>query len=349
MIEKLMELSNAGGISGFEYSVTPLIEKMLSEYCEEVRKDALGNVIGYIKSEDENAPTVMIEAHTDGIGLMVKDIEDKGFITFVTIGGVDARILPACEVVVCGKEDLFGVIGAKAPHLMSEEDRNSAVKIEDMAIDVGLPCEEVRKIVTPGDMIYFKTEAVGLLDKKISGKYLDDRAGIIALIMSLKELKNKKFPFNLAVLCATQEEVGLRGAKTGTYNVDPICAIVVDVCHGTTPDSGNASTFKIGTGTVITCGPNINRKLFEIAKSVAEKENIKYSVEVEGGHTGTDSWVVQTTKDGVATLLLSIPLRYMHTTVETLDMRDVEETAKLISNVLLNIKPEEFSLCTLKN
>ena len=349
MIKKLMELSNAGGISGFEYVLTPVIEKLLKKYCDDVKKDISGNVIGYIWAEDMSAPTVMIEAHTDGIGLMVKDIDERGYITFVTIGGVDPRILPSCEVVVCGKEEIYGIIGAKAPHLMSPDDKNKGAKIEDMAVDVGLPYDKVKELVTPGDMIYFKTEAVKLLDKKMSGKYLDDRAGVIALLMCLEELKGKKLPFNLAILCSTQEEVGLRGALTGSYNIDPICAIVVDVCHGTTPDSANATTFKLGTGAVITCGPNIDRRMFELAKRTADENKIKYSVEVEGGHSGTDAWVVQTTRMGVATLLLSIPLRYMHTTVETLSIKDIEATAKLIANTLLNIDTKEFSLCTLKN
>ncbi len=349
MIKELINLSDKGGISGYEYTVTPEIEKLLAKYCDEVKTDISGNVIGYIKSEKTDAPTVMIEAHTDGIGLMVKDITDDGFITFVAIGGVDPRILPSCEVIVCGKSELYGVIGAKAPHLMTDDDKDKAPGIEDMTIDVGLDAKKVKKLVTPGDMIYFKTNAVKLLDKKLSGKYLDDRAGVIALIMALKALKGKKLPFNLAVLCAVQEEVGLRGALVGANGINPLCAIVVDVCHGTTPDSGSATTFKLGSGTVITCGPNINRKLFNIAKSTAEEEKIKYSIEAEGGHTGTDAWVVQTAGCGVATLLLSIPLRYMHTTVETLSIKDVEATAKLIEKTLLKINAEEFSLCTLKS
>ncbi len=349
MIKDLIELSNSGGISGFEYTITPKIEKLLKKYCDEIKKDVSGNVIGYIWAKDKNAQTVMLEAHTDGIGLMVKDIDERGYITFVTIGGVDPRILPSCEVVVCGKRELYGVIGAKAPHLMSDDEKNKGAKIEDMAVDVGMSYDELSKIVTPGDMIYFKTEAVKLLDKKISGKYLDDRAGVISLLMCLDKLKGKELPFNIAVLCATQEEVGLRGALTGTHNINPVCAMVVDVCHGTTPDSGNATTFKIGSGTVITCGPNINRKMFDLAKKTADDRKIKYSVEAEGGHTGTDAWVVQTARCGIATLLLSIPLCYMHTTVETLSMKDVEATADLLYNTLLNLNTEEFMLCTLKN
>lgn len=349
MIKELIKLSNAGGISGFEYTVTPMIEKLLAKYCDEVKKDVSGNVVGYIYSDNENAPTVMLEAHIDGIGLMVKDIDEYGFISFTNIGGVDPRILPSAEVIVCGKKELYGVICSKAPHLMADNEKNNGVKLEDLAVDVGLSQEKVKKIVTVGDMIYFKTEAVKLKDKKLSGKYLDDRAGVISLLMCIDKLKGKKLPFNLALLCSTQEEVGLRGALTGTHNVEPICAIVVDVCHGTTPDSGSASAFKLGSGTVITCGPNIDRRMFEIAKTAADKEKIKYSVEAEGGHTGTDAWVVQTSRTGVATLLLSIPLRYMHTTVETLSIKDVEATADLIYHTLLNINTEEFSLCILKN
>jgi len=349
MIKNLKELSNAGGISGFEYTVTPMIEKLLKKYCDKVDKDISGNVIGFIYADSSDAPTVMLEAHTDGIGLMVKDIDERGYITFVTIGGVDPRILPSAEVVVCGKSELYGIITACSPHLMSADSKNSAAKIEDMAVDVGMSREQVASIVTPGDMIYFKTEAVELLDKKLSGKYLDDRAGVISLLMALKELKGKKLPYNLAVVCAVQEEVGLRGAVTGAYGTDPVCAIVVDVCHGTTPDSGSGTTFKLGTGTVITCGPNIDRRMFEIAKKAADENKIKYSVEAESGHTGTDAWVVQTSRSGVATLLLSIPLRYMHTTVETLSMKDVEATAKLIAHTLLNLDTEEFMLCTLKS
>lgn len=349
MIKDLINLSNLGGISGFEYTITPYIEKLLGKYCDEIKKDVLGNVVGYIWSDKKDAETVMIEAHTDGIGLMVKDIDDRGYITFVAIGGVDARILPASEVVVCGKRELYGVICAKSPHLLTDDEKNKGATIENMAIDVGLTADETRKIVTPGDMIYFKAEAVKLLDKKISGKYLDDRAGIIALILALSKLKGKKLPFNLAVLCSTQEEVGLRGALTGTYNVNPICAIVVDVCHGTTPDGGSGTTFKLGSGTVITCGPNIDRRMFELAKKCADKEKIKYSIEAEGGPTGTDAWVVQTTRLGVATLLLSIPLRYMHTTVETMSGKDLDATAELIYHTLININTEDFSLCILKN
>ncbi len=350
MIETLKILSDEGGISGFEYAVAPKVEELLKKYCSDVARDKCGNVIGWVRCGRKDAPTVMIEAHMDGIGLMVTDITDRGFITFVPIGGIDPRILPSAEVMVCGKKELFGVIGAKPPHLQSAEDAKAAPKIEDMAIDVGLSAEEVRKLVTVGDMVYFKTQAVSLpCGSGVSGKYLDDRAGIVSLLVCLEHLKNTKLPSHLAVLCAVQEEVGLRGAKMGACSIFPAAALVVDVCHGNTPDSGSESVFEPGSGTVLSLGPNIHPKMAQIAKRAADKENIKYSIDADGGDTGTDAWAVQVARTGVATLLLSIPLRYMHTTVETLSMDDVTATGALLAQTLLNLNPEEFSLCTLKN
>lgn len=350
MIKILKELSDLGGISGFEHVVVPKIKDLLEDYCDEVKTEPSGNVIGMIFSENKNAPTVMIEAHMDGIGLMVKEITERGFLTFVPIGGIDPRILPSSEVIVCGKKELFGVIGAKPPHLQSAEDSKKAPTINDMAIDVGLPFDEVKKYVSVGDMIYFKTKAVSLIEENmLSGKYFDDRAGIVSLLICLDKLKGRKLPFNLCVLCAVQEEVGLRGAIMGAFSASPAIALVVDVCHGTTPDSGSESVFDPGSGVVLSMGPNINPRLFEIIKTQADKNEIKYSQDVDGGDTGTDAWAIQVSKTGVATALLSIPLRYMHTTVETLSFDDVKACGELMAETLLNIDAEEFMICTLKN
>lgn len=346
MMERLKQLSDLGGISGFEFVIAPKIKELLAEYCDEVTQDSCGNVVGFVRCEDEHAPMVMIESHMDGIGLMVKDITDRGFLTFVPIGGIDPRILPSSEVVVCGKKELFGVIGAKPPHLQSADDAKKAPKTENMAIDVGLSAEEVKQIVTVGDMVYFKTEAVSLpCGNCISGKYLDDRAGIVSLLICLERLKGRRLPFHLAVLCAVQEEVGLRGAKMGAHSICPNAALVVDVCHGTTPDSGAESVFEPGSGTVLSLGPNIHPQLAAIAKQAAEEANIPFSLDADGGDTGTDAWAVQVARTGVATMLLSVPLRYMHTTVETLSFDDVTATGNLLAETLLRLNGREFLTC----
>lgn len=349
MTDILKTLSDAGGISGFEYTVAPYVKSLLERYCDEVTVDHGGNVIGRKFCEDANAPTVMIEAHMDGIGLMVKEITERGFLTFVPIGGIDPRILPSAEVIVCGKKELYGVIGAKPPHLQKAGEQDKAPKIEDMAIDIGMTKEQAEQIVSVGDMVYFNTDAVLLGENMFSGKYLDDRAGVTALVHCLENIKDENLPFHLAVVCAVQEEVGLRGAVMSTYHINPAVAIVVDVCHGNTPDSGSNGVFKPGCGAVLTVGPNLHPGLVALAKNVAKEKDIPYEIEVEGGNTGTDAWATQVSREGVATLLLSLPLRYMHTTVETLSLKDMEATGTLIAEVLKTLDVKELGVCILKN
>lgn len=343
MKKELLELSALGGISGFESTAAPKVRSLLEQFCDEISSDTLGNIIGIKHCGKKDAKKVMLEAHIDGIGLMVKDIDERGFITFTNIGGVDTRILPSAEVIVCGKEELFGVIGAKPPHLQKPGEADKPSKISDMAIDVGLSCEEVKKLVTPGDMITFAGGAKKLSSKIISGKYLDDRAGLISLLICMDELKNTDLDFDLVILAAVQEEVGCRGAAVGTHNVTPDAAFVVDVCHGDTPDAGSESIFKLGSGTVVSMGPNIHPYLAELALTVAKDKKIKHSPDVDGGDTGTDAWEVQVAAGGVPTLLLSIPLRYMHTTVETLSFDDVNATGKLLAETIKNLDLEVLS------
>jgi len=345
MKKELMKLSSLGGISGFEYTICEDIKSLLYDFCDEVYNDSFGNVIGIFKCNKENAKKVMIEAHIDGIGLMVKDIDENGFISFVPIGGIDSGILPYTEVTVCGKKNLYGVIAAKNPAVLSEKEADKKYPLDSLVIDVGMSAEDVKKYVTIGDMITFASGAKKLSSKVFSGKYFDDRAGLITLLIALKQLKNTLLEFDVVLLAAAGEEVGLRGAKTGSYAIEPDCAIVVDVCHAKTPDSGSESTFEIGSGAVISKGPNIHLFLAKLAESVAKKEKIKFSIDVDGGDTGTDAWAIQVTKSGIPTLLLSIPLRYMHTTIETLSFDDLESIGDLIAAILKNLDLEELS-CT---
>lgn len=343
MKNELIKLSSLGGISGFEYTISEDIKSLLHDFCDEAYSDISGNVIGVIKSGKPDAKKVMIEAHIDGIGLMVKDIDEKGFISFVPIGGIDAGVLPYTEVFVCGKKKLFGVVAAKSPAVIPDNQQDKKYPISELVIDVGMSKENVKKYVSVGDMITFATGAEKLSSKVFSGKYFDDRAGLITLLMALKKLKNISLDFDIYVLCATCEEVGLRGAKTGAYSINPDCAIVVDVCHGKTPDSGSDSAFDIGSGAVISKGPNIHPFLSDLAEKVAKSDKINYSIDVDGGDTGTDAWAIQVTKSGIPTLLLSIPLRYMHTTIETLSYSDLESIGNLIASVLKNLNLEELS------
>ncbi len=347
MKKELIHLAAADGISGFEFSLTEAVKKLMKPYCDSVEADTMGNVIGHIPSENPTAKSVMLEAHIDGIGLMVSGISEEGFLSFVPVGGVDSAVLPGAEVWVYGNEQLFGVIGMKPPHLQTGG-RDAAVPIDELVIDVGLSGEEVRNKVKVGDMVCFAESVKALSGKVLSGKSFDDRAGLISLLLCLKALKGKKLPFHLYVVAAVQEEVGLRGAAMVSERLAPDCAFVVDVCHGDTPDGGSESIFKLGSGAVISFGPNIHPYLSSLAKTVAKKEKIKVSYDADGGDTGTDAWAVQVAGMGIPVLLLSIPLRYMHTTVETLHFDDVKAVGDLLSAMLLNLDLEALG-CTFQN
>ena len=342
MKELIKQLSGLHGISGFEYRINTEITNMLLPYCDDIKIDALGNVIAVKYSGRQNAKKLLIEAHTDEIGLMVKNIDENGFITFVNVGGVDARILPAMEVIIHGKNDLKGVIGAKPPHIMSEGEGKNAVKVENMAIDTGLPFDEVKKQISVGDSISFSTEAQDLADGQITGKSLDDRTSIAVLIDVMQNIKD--LAVDVYAVCSVQEEVGGFGAMTSAFSVEPDFAIAIDVCHGITPDNSYCA-YEMGGGAVITCGPNIHPKMYELLTNTAKKHDIKFQIDVDGGNTGTDAWQIQVVRDGIPTGLLSIPLKYMHTLVETVSLDDVEAVAKLVAAFIGDLSGEEDFVC----
>jgi len=339
MKELVEKLSNLRGISGFEYRISDEIKKLFAPYADEVSTDALGNVIAVKKCGKENAKKIMIEAHCDEIGLMVRDIDENGFVSFVTVGGIDKRILPGSEVIIHAKKDIPGVIGAKPPHLQERGEADKSSEITDMAIDTGMSGEEVKAVVSIGDSITFSQSVGELLGGQFSGKTLDDRAGVAAIVTVMKNLMKIKTEVDVYAVAAVQEEVGLRGAKTASYKINPDLAIAVDVCHGITPDN-SYNAFETGSGTVITIGPNIHPKLRKRLSQTAEKYHVKTELDVDEGDTGTDAWVMQVTREGVPTALLSIPLKYMHTSVETLSISDVEATAELLTYFIQNLEED---------
>ncbi|MGN1058894.1 MAG: M42 family peptidase [Clostridia bacterium] len=347
MKNELLNLAAENGISGFEFSLTETVRRLLMPYCASVEADPMGNVVGIIPAREPNAKKVMLEAHIDGIGLMVSGIDDDGFLSFVPVGGVDSAILPGAEVTVCGREPLFGVIGAKPPHLQTGG-KDETTQIKDMVIDIGLSGEQARRKVAVGDMICFAEAPKALSEQVLSGKSLDDRAGLISLLVCLEALRGKELPFTLYIAAAVQEEVGLRGAAMVSERLVPDCAFVVDVCHGDTPDAGAESIFKLGSGAVISFGPNIHPYLSALAKETAQAADIAAGYDADGGDTGTDAWVVQVAGEGIPVLLLSIPLRYMHTTVETLHYGDVQAVGNLLAAMLEKLDLEALA-CTFQN
>ncbi len=335
----LTDASLAHGVSGFEFmSIASVIKAAMGGLVNDIRTDALGNIIGLRRGEgNEPRPKVMLAAHMDEVGLIVTKIEEGGFLRFAQMGGVDPRILPAHEVIVYGKRPLSGVIGVKPPHLTSPEEAQKAHKMEELFIDTGLPEKDVREAVRVGDVVTFRREAGELMNGVFSGKSLDDRAGVATFLVCLEELNKYKVHADVYAVATTQEEVGLKGANVSAYAIGPHIGVAIDVCHAETPGVPEWRTSGMGKGPVLARGGNIHPKVFAGLEQAARDLGIEVQKEGVPGPTGTDAWAIQVVGAGVATGLVSLPLRYMHTSVETLSMDDVLKAGKLLAAFIASV------------
>lgn len=340
--EVLSCLVESSGVSGYEHTVSEIIETYLKDLCDDVRKDRLGNVIGYKKGFGQHPIKIMLAAHMDEIGLMVKGIDKNGFIKVTNIGGLDQRILLAQEVIVHGKKDLFGVIGAKPPHLQTVEEIKETVKMDDLLIDVGLSKAEAENFITIGDTITIPQKMIRLQNEIVSAKALDDRAGIATMLQCLIELSKMKHACDIYVVATVQEEVGTRGAIVSTYQIEPDIGIAVDVGFAATPELPKDEVMELGKGPGISFGGNIHPKIHQQFIKIAKEYNIPYQIELSPRMSGTDAQSMQISQAGVATGVISIPLRYMHTTVETVDMKDIKNAGKLLSAFILSLNDEDL-------
>lgn len=343
----LKELVETHGISGFENEAAKVVEKYFLPYSDEIKIDKMGSLYAIKKGKAQNPKRIMLAAHMDEIGLIVKKIDDKGFIQFTNVGGIDQRTLLTQEVIIHGKKDLFGVIGSKPPHILEASERKKSVKMEDMLIDVGLSKEDVEKYISIGDPITIRRKLLNLQNDMVAGKALDDRAGVAVMHECLKELNNMHHDCDVYAVATVQEEVGCRGAIPATFEILPDIGIAIDVGFGSTPELPKDETADLGKGPCIGFGANIHPKVFERLVEVAKEYNIPYQQDVYPGHTGTDAWTMQITRGGVSTALISIPLRYMHTSVETVQISDIKNAGKLLAYfiVSLNGKDLEGMLC----
>lgn len=333
--EYLKILDEPFGVSGNEKDIRRCVKNLFEKYCNNVYTDTLGNVIGVKKGTDKNAPSLMIEAHMDELGLMVSSITDEGSLKFVTVGGFDPKVFPGTEVTVWGKEKLFGVIGSKPPHLVT--DRSKAQKSDELCVDIGFSKEETEKRVSVGDIITINTSYTQLSDSMVAARCIDDRGGL-AIIMKVLELLSKfELENDIIAVATVQEELGLRGARTVATSIMPGCAIAIDVCHGTSP-SVSDDAYDCGKGPVITIGPNLHRKMTKKIIEIANSSKTDIQLEVCGGDTGTDAWEIQVAGSGIPTALLSIPVRYMHSNYEVADTQDLEKAAQIIAEFACVLK-----------
>ena len=324
--------------SGHEAPIRAVLREEWMGLVDEFDEDKLGSLIGIKRATQPTNPPrkIMLAAHMDEIGLMVREVVD-GFIFVHRIAGIDNRIMPAQPVIVHGKRPLPGVVATVPPHLLSAADRQKYPTFDDLIIDVGLPAAEVAELVQIGDLITPDTPMVELNGTRVAGKAMDDRACVAAVTACLHELKALQHKWDVYAVATVQEETGLFGAATAAYAIQPDIAIALDVTFAAQPGVDVDTGSEIGGGPVISVGPNFHVKLVEQIKEVARNYEIKFQDDVIPGASGTDAWSIQVAREGVPTALFSIALRNMHSPVETLDLKDVARTGRLLAQFIAGL------------
>lgn len=318
------------GPSGFEENVTKAAAELLRPLADQVYTTRLGSVVGVRRCGRDNAPKLLLDAHLDEIGFIVTG-HDEGFLRFAPLGGVDPRMLPDREVVILTDPPIHGVVACLPPHVQTGEEMDKSLPIKDLYIDAGLSQEEAERRIPVGTPAAYRGGCTPLGEDLLSGKALDDRAGFAVLLDVLERLRGKTLGVDLYVLGSTQEETHSTGAITAAYEIAPQLCVAVDVTHGDSPDASKNETFRLGGGPVIGVGPNCARSLSGRLKELAEELDMPVQIEVMSGSSGTNAWPVQVSREGVATAVLSIPERYMHTPVEVVHKQDLADTARLLA------------------
>lgn len=335
-MDLMRELCLAPGVSSGEDEVAKIIERELKDVADSIERDTMGNIIA-TKKGSKKAPKIMLAAHMDEIGLMVKYIDDNGFLLFSKIGGINDQMLMNQTVTIHSSvgEDVVGVIGSKPPHVTKPEERNKVVNYDAMFIDIGAKDkEEAEKMVRVGDLMTFNSVFAEYPNNLVMGKALDNRAGCYVIIEVLKRIKTDATVY---VVGTVQEEVGLKGAKTSAYKLNPDYAFALDVTvsadhPGIKPED---SPVVIGKGPAVILSDASGRgilthpKIKELLIKAGDENEIDYQLEVSDGGT-TDGSAIHLTREGIATGVLSVPTRYIHTPVSVCSMDDVESTIQLI-------------------
>ena len=325
MRQALERLCTCTAPSGFEAPAAAVAAELLRPLVDEVSIDRMGNVLGVRRSKTPGAPKLLLDAHLDEIGLIVTGVED-GFLRFRSIGGVDPRMLPGRELVVLTDPPLRGLVACPA-----EGDEDKSVPLNELYVDVGLSQKEAERAIPVGTPMVYRAGCFPLGEEQMCGKSMDDRACFVTLLRAAELLRDKELDVELHILGSTREEVSGAGAVVGTWAVAPDFCVAVDVTHGKTPDGPADKTFALGGGPAIGVGPNMTRWMTERMIAKAREHGIPYQLEIMSGHTGTNGWEMQISREGVATSVLSLPLKYMHTPVETLSLADMEGVAQLLA------------------
>lgn len=339
----LKSIISVSGVSGYETPVAKLIAEKWRPLVNEVSTSRVGSLHGLKKGSGKGKrPAVMIATHMDAIGMMVSKVED-GFLHITKVGGIDVRVLPGTPVTVHANsgDELPGVIVMPSAKLLPDSVNGSEVlEINYLLVDTGLTPREVEKKVRVGDLVSFANEPLELAGEVLSGHTLDNRASVAALTVCLEELQGKRHVWDIWAVATVQEETSFLGAYTSAFDLRPQIAIAVDGTHAKGPNANGWETHPMGKGVGLCMGPNMHPFLHKELTKLADRLEIPWFLDVTSSHSGTDAYPMQVSAEGIPTALVEFPIRYMHTPVESVSVKDIQRTGRLLAEFIASLEAD---------
>ncbi|MGD0707844.1 MAG: M20/M25/M40 family metallo-hydrolase [Anaerolineaceae bacterium] len=336
----LKDLLSLPGLSGNEGPVRERIAQEWRPLVDELYVSKVGSLHGLRRGHGpEQRPRILLAAHMDAVGMMVTGVVD-GFLRLTEVGGLDPRILPGQPVTVHGRRDVPGLIVQPPDRLLSPERNGSPAKLGDLLVDTGLLPDEVGRLVRTGDLVSYAQPPLELSGDVISGHTQDNRASVTAITACLQELQHMEHAWDVWAVATTQEEETFAGAYTSPWEIRPDIAIALDVTFAKGPNSTDYRTYDMNKGPTLGWGPNVHPAIHQAIKAVAEKLDIPFQIEPMPRHSGTDAFALQVVAEGIPTMVIGIPLRYMHTPVESVSFKDIERAGHLLAEFIARLEPD---------
>ncbi len=348
----LKQMISAPGLSGHEAPVRKLIENAWRPLTHELNVSRLGSLHGLRRgAAAQPRPSVLLAAHMDAIGLMVTGLRGE-WLRVAAVGGVDGRVLPGQPVLVhasrgpAGRQDLPAIIAMPVGNLLPPALKENPIPIEHLWVDTGLSESELKALVRVGDLVSFAQPPLETAGETLAGHTLDNRASIAALTVCLDLLQTRDHLWDVWAVATTQEEVGAWGAATSAFQLQPSLAVAIDVTWASGPGSSGYKTFPLGKGPTLAWGPDIHPKLYKAFEDLARRLEIPYVMEPAPTHTGTDAYTLQIAQEGIPCMVLGLPLRYMHTPVEMVALKDIARIGRLLAEFVAGLDANTMNTLT---
>ena len=327
--ETILSLCGLMSVSGNEKVASDELEAIVGSVFDEHRVDPMGNHLFIKKCGRENAPKILLDTHFDEIGMMVTGIKEGGFVTVTNVGGVDTRILQAGEVIIYGKEKVYGVFTSTPPHFRKPGDSDKLSPMDQLCIDTGYTKEALEEMIPLGTPVGFKPVYGELMNDRIFGKAFDDKACGACVVWALSDIPSDELAGDVYFLFSAEEEVGCRGAATAAFGVSPDYALIMDVTHAAVPEVQDRNLSPFDSGVAMSVAAATDRKLTFMVKDLCDKGEIPYTLHASAGSTGTNANVLGLVADGIPTVLCSLPLKSMHSAAEVISLKDAEALGNL--------------------